>query len=419
MSTIPHSYYYDQPPVPCQTVSPPPPARPPRRRRGGLIFLCALIAIGVLTSVILLLGGVRWTLSLPEGLPDHFPPLFTAPPDGPIDDFMEDASGAPATTVDRAPTGDGTTLSITPAAGGEPLSFQEIYRRNIPSIVSIRGYTADGMSLGTGVVLSEDGYIITNAHVIEGSSSVDILLYDDSTYSALLVGMDSESDLAVLKIDARALTPAQFGDSDQLEVGDVALAIGNPLGEELRGTMTDGIISAINRDVNVDGRNMVLLQTTAALNSGNSGGALINDHGQVIGITTLKMSSYYDTIEGLGFAIPTTTVKEIVDVLIAQGYISGRPTIGITVNTYPVETEDGVSGLQIMDVDPMGNAWDAGLRAGDIILAANGRTVSAMEDLEEIRDQVGVGGTLTLEVLREGERLTFSIELVDRYTLDG
>ena len=423
MSTIPHSYYYDQQPVPCQPVSPPPPVRPPRRRRGGLVFLFVLIAIGVLTSVILLLGGVKWTLALPESLQDSFPSLFTEPPQDFMDDYMEDfmepAPSAAPTTVERAPTGDGTTLTITPAAGGEALSYQEIYRRNIPSIVSIRGYTSDGMSLGTGVVLSEDGYIITNAHVIEGSYEVEILLYDDSTYNALLVGMDTESDLAVLKIDARDLTPAQFGDSDQLQVGDTALAIGNPLGEELRGTMTDGIISAINRDVNVDGRSMVLLQTTAALNSGNSGGALINDHGQVIGITTLKMSSYYDTIEGLGFAIPTTTVKGIVDALIAQGYVSGRPTIGITVNTYPVETEDGATGLQVIEVDPMSNAWDAGVQADDIILAANGRTISAMEDLEEVRDQVGVGGTLTLEILREGETLTISFELVDRYTLDS
>ena len=186
------------------------------------------------------------------------------------------------------------------------------------------------MSLGTGVVMSEDGYIITNSHVIEGCGAVDVVLQDERVFQALLVGQDAQSDLAVLKIACAGLTPAQFGDSTLLEVGDAVAAIGNPLGEELRGTMTDGIISAINRDVNVDGYTMVLLQTTAALNSGNSGGALINDRGQVVGITNLKMRAYDNTVEGLGFAIPTTTVKTVVDALIAHGRVEGRPTIGIT-----------------------------------------------------------------------------------------
>ena len=166
--------------------------------------------------------------------------------------------------------------------------------------------------------MSQDGYIITNSHVIELCSRLSVVLWDDRSYSAALVGRDGQTDLAVLKIDCDGLTPAQFGDSAGIQVGDMAVAIGNPLGDKLRGTMTDGIISAINRDVDVEGRTMTLIQTNAALNSGNSGGALINAFGQVVGITNMKMQSYTTPVEGLGFAIPTATVKTVVDALIAE-----------------------------------------------------------------------------------------------------
>ena len=202
-------------------------------------------------------------------------------------------------------------------------------------------------------------------------------------------------------------------------MGDTALAIGNPLGEELRGTMTDGIISAINRDVNVDGRNMVLIQTTAALNSGNSGGALINEYGQVVGITTLKMSSYADTIEGLGFAIPTTTVKSVVDQLIETGYIPGRPTIGITVNTIPTTVEDGTPGLQVIEVERSSDAWHSGLRSGDIIVEANGTTIASMADLEDVKAGLEVGDTISLRIFRMDRYQVIEVTLVEQYTLDS
>ena len=313
-------YYYDQTgEAPRSTPAPISAGR--RRRWSGaaavLLFLLTMALLGGLTAA----AGL-WSHSRLEELPaladSTWQPL-------PVREELPEE-----TTVDRAPTGDGTTLTISPLPSGGAHSLQEIYRENIASIVSIRGSKGDGMSLGTGVVMSEDGYIITNSHVIEGCGAVDVVLQDERVFQALLVGQDAQSDLAVLKIDCAGLTPAQFGDSTLLEVGDAVAAIGNPLGEELRGTMTDGIISAINRDVNVDGYTMVLLQTTAALNSGNSGGALINDRGQVVGITNLKMRAYDNTVEGLGFAIPTTTVKTVVDALIAHGRVEGRPTIGIT-----------------------------------------------------------------------------------------
>ena len=260
-----------------------------------------------------------------------------------------------------------------------------------------------------------------NYHVIQGSYQVEVLLSDDSVHQALLVGGDQTNDLAVLKIDAQELTPAEFGDSDLLQVGDAALAIGNPLGEELRGTMTDGIISAINRDVNVDGYTMSLLQTTAALNSGNSGGALINDHGQVVGITNLKMEGYDSTVEGLGFAIPTTTVKEVVDALIADGRVENRPTIGITGYTVTAEMAAGFDGPQGVAVQTVREGSDAqmqGILPGDIIVEANGETITTMEQLQALKDSLSVGDVLSLRIWRSGHYLERDVTLVDQYTLD-
>lgn len=321
-------------------------------------------------------------------------------------------------TVERAPVGDGTTLTIVPAPDRTPLTFQEIYQKVIPSIVSIRGVQNEGGSLGTGVVAASNGYIVTNSHVIEGCSKVSVILQDDSTYPARLVGNDADSDLAVLKIEAEDLIPASFGDSSVLQVGDVALAIGNPLGERLRGTMTDGIISAINRDMTVNGKDMVLIQTTAALNSGNSGGALLNTYGQVVGITNMKMSSEYHTVEGLGFAIPSATVKEIADELIAFGFIGGRPTIGITVRAVPPDGELLLAGVRVEAVEKKSDAWTQGVREGDIIVSANGTPTPDGSALNAVKETLGVGDTITLRIYRDGDYLEISVRLVERHDLE-
>lgn len=327
----------------------------------------------------------------------------------------------PPTTVERAqPLGD-FTLTLQPQPNSASLSFQAIYSKVIPSVVSIRGTQETGTSLGTGVVASADGYIITNSHVIEGCSSVDITLWDEREYPAKLVGRDEESDLAVLKIEAQDLIPAEFGNSDSLQVGDVALAIGNPLGEELRGTMTDGIISAINRDLLVDGNSMVLIQTTAALNAGNSGGALLNAYGQVVGITNMKMSSYYDTVEGLGFAIPSTTVKSVSDSLIALGHVGGRPTIGITVRALTEESAQSYGtppGVRVEEVEPASDAFAQGVQVGDVIVQANGTDVTSIEDLNAVKADLGVGDTISLHIYRDGAYLDISVTLVEQYLLE-
>lgn len=402
-------YYYDQQP-PQRT-----PVFSKKRVRIGIIILVALLLlIAFVTAIAVLIDQTR---VLSAG---SYVPSITMPSQGEEFSAGSEATAEPTSTptMAQAVLGDGTQLTLTDEPQGETLSFQEIYQQNINSIVSVQSSTATGASSGTGVIFSEDGYIITNAHVIDGAYEIDILLYDEDTYSAQLVGSDSDSDLAVLKIDAKNLTPAIFGNSDDLEVGDVALAIGNPLGDELIGTMTSGIISAINRDVSVDGNTMVLLQTTAALNSGNSGGALINDQGQVIGITNMKMMSDYATIEGLGFAIPSVTVKEVVDDLIAYGHRVNQPTIGIVVNSYAVILEDGSTGLTVISVEEVSDAFTQGLTPGDIIVEINGQTITSMDVVTAIKADLNVGDTLTCKIWREDEYITIEFDLIDTYMLD-
>lgn len=338
-------------------------------------------------------------------------------------------SGPPETGPSGPPsgkTGTGTTLSVvsapqqteTAAASGE-LPLQEIYRRVIPSVVSITTTVQGGSASGTGIIMSGDGYIITNDHVVEDAVAIQVLTSGSETYAAALVGSDETSDLAVLKIEAASLSPAEFGDSDQMEVGDAVVAIGDPLGKELRGTMTNGIISAINRDLLVDGRKMTLIQTNAALNNGNSGGPLINTYGQVIGINTMKMSSYYSsaTIEGLGFAIPISTAKPIIDELIDKGYVSGRPAIGITGETLPRSAQvyyQLPAGVYVNSVEESSDAYAKGVTTGDIIVAVNGTKISSMEELNAVKSQYSAGDTIKLTIYRQGQTADVEITLMDQ-----
>ena len=272
-------------------------------------------------------------------------------------------------------------------------------------MVSITCRMANSTSTGTGVVLSTEGYIVTNCHVVEGAQNISVLLTDNRKLQARLIGADAVSDLAVLYVDAGDLTPAEFGDSDSLRVGDAVAAIGDPLGPEFRGTMTDGIVSAINRNVMTQGRTMTLIQTNAALNSGNSGGPLLNCYGQVVGINTLKISAFVDQagVEGIGFAIPSTTVKEVVDQLIAQGYVSGRPSLGITgdaVSQLEQKLYRLPAGVLVQDVEAGSCADRGGIVAGDVIQYANKTRVESVEELNSLLYSLTAGDTLELTVYR-------------------
>ena len=423
-------YYYDHTPQddpagttavlsaaePEPTAPPEAPAAPPRRKKDrserGAATLLAVLS--------LLLGGTAVLLAL-RAQPVALEALLPGTVQGQPGVRQSSVELVPAPELRRAPTGDGTVLTLAERPAEAAMSFQDIYKKVSPSVVFIRAATGQGISQGTGVVMSADGYIITNAHVIEGSFRADVVLEDGGQYEALLVGSDAATDLAVLKIDAQGLTPAEFGDSDQMEVGDVVVAIGNPMGEELRGTMTDGILSAINRDMEVEGRQMTLLQTTAALNTGNSGGALINDMGQVIGITNMKLMAYNSTVEGLGFAIPSRTAKTVVDDLIGYGVVKGRPMLGITVRPLTAEERTGRSldhGLWVEQVEEKSDAWTQGIRTGDVLLSANGVELSVNDDLLELKNALAVGETIQFCLWREGETLDITVELVEQYSLE-
>lgn len=317
------------------------------------------------------------------------------------------------TTVDLQQTPDGDSREVE-------MSLQEIYETNIPAVVSISASTGSGSSTGTGVVLSANGYLVTNYHVIRQALAINVTLTDERELRATLVGEDPVSDLAVLRVDAEDLTPAQFGDSDGVRVGDSVVAIGDPLGVELRGTMTDGIVSAISRDVQVDGRVMNLIQTNAALNSGNSGGPLINRFGQVIGINTMKIGTLADSsgVEGLGFAIPSATVKEIVNQLLSQGYVSGRPWLGIEVESFSTFYQRFYrvpKGVYVTDVQAGSPAEAADLRIGDIILAADGSAVTDMDALNTQLYTHAPGDSMTFNVYRNGRQGEVTVTLEEKH----
>lgn len=306
------------------------------------------------------------------------------------------------------------TLELMPEEG-DAMEPGDVYTTLLPSVTTVLGkHDEDNYSVGTGIIFDKKGYIVTNYHVIAGCSDCIVRITDEQggergTYDALLVGGDGDKDLAVLKIDAPELVAASFGISDRLAVGDKVYAIGNPLGLELRNTFTDGIISAINRNVDVDGVTMTLLQTNVALNSGNSGGPLINRYGQVVGINTIKMMSGYDTIEGLGFAIPTSLAVRWVNEIIMYGKVL-EPVLGITVQE-PETLPDGTIGLRIRDVTPDGSGDRAGLQAGDYIVAFNGQTITRMEDILAIRHTLFVGDQVPVRICRDREYLDLIMEM--------
>ncbi len=318
-----------------------------------------------------------------------------------------------------APTGTGKTLDLH-ARKGEDLTLQEIYEQVCPAVVGITTYM-DGLeySWGSGVVFSPDGYIITNTHILQGCDGAKVTFADGGEYEAKLVGADVASDIAVIVVEAEKDLPyARFGRSASLRVGDEVVAIGNPLSPNYAGTMTDGIISAINRNVVYQGHSMTLLQTNAALNEGNSGGPLINGEGQIIGITNMKiMTSYISTVEGIGFAIPSSVVKEIADQLIDKGYVPGEPTIGIVAGAVGREAMaryDLPDGIYVTEVNEGSDAKAKGLLAGDVITAVNGTPVNTVADVNLIKEGMSVGDSLTLTVYRDGESFDMEIKLVDK-----
>ena len=388
--------------------------RPPKRRSGLIALL--LIAVIFLSGIASSLGflNIRLFRQMQEQTPPQDPPSLSFAE-------IEQDSILPRETI-SLPEDSPVTIEIQaspqsaeniPQVGG--MSLQDIYTKNISSVVSISCSLESGASSGTGVVLSSDGYLVTNCHVVENAVAIFATFTDGRELVAQLVGTDKVSDLAVLRVDAQDLVAAEFGDSSAIRVGDLAVAIGDPLGAALRGTMTDGIISAINRDITTGGRTMTLLQTNAALNSGNSGGPLINCYGQVIGINTMKIGDYMNAagVEGLGFAIPSTTVKEIVDQLIAQGYVSGRPDLGIygqDISLLYQRLYDLPQGVYISQVDTDSDAYAQGIRPGDVLVVFNDTRIYTTEDLQASLYSYQAGDVVQVGIYRDGT--TYRVDLI-------
>ncbi len=397
-------------------------------RAAGAILLALLMIVG--SSLVFSQGRETQIIPFDGDFGQEVPGAEESPqpmPENP-DDFFANYYTKVETQksdirVERCPLPVDFQAQLQPAPE-ETLSLQELYARCAPSVVAITGYV-DGMTgynWGTGVILSADGLILTNTHVIENCDRVSVTLYDDRQLDATLVGADAISDVALLKVDAKRLPAAELGQSGDLTVGDRVAAIGNPLGETFRSTLTDGIISAIERGIQYNGRSMTLLQTNTAINEGNSGGALFNMYGQVIGVTNMKMMSSYSSIEGIGFAIPSATVRQVVNLLVQYGEVRGRPSIGITVGVIPDtarEEYDLPEGLYVSDVVKESDAAAKGVRTGDIITQVNHTPVTTTEEISRMKDALEVGDTMLFTIWRDGETLELEIALMDTNDIYG
>jgi len=363
-----------------------------RKHRLGLwIFLiCLAIAAGLAAVVY------------------FWPEQEVTPPAGSEETYSDDLTAPVKIPVCEPESG--VRMALT-EGHEKALTAQEIYAKVNPAVVTVIVQLKSSVSIGTGVLFTSDGYLMTNYHVVAGGLDCSVALDTGKTYDAKYVAGDSANDIAVLKVEASGLPTAEFGDSDDLEVGDAVYAIGNPLGVELRGTFTDGIVSAINRDVQVDDRTMNLIQTNAALNSGNSGGPLINRYGQVVGINTIKMSSAYSSIEGLGFALPTASVQNLVNDLLAYGRVLPEPVLGISVSQIGTTLPDGTVGVEVFSVEAGSAAAKAGVQKGDFVIRADGTAITASRDLLRIRRRFNVGDQMTLTVYRDGKYLDFTLNL--------
>lgn len=316
-----------------------------------------------------------------------------------------------------------SVIALNSVETGKELTAAEVYAQNVRSTVGITtsittnfwGYQTVNAASGSGFIVTDDGYILTNYHVVEGANSITVSMYEGETYDAELVGYDASNDVAVLKIEAEGLTPVVLGDSDNLNVGDNVVAIGNPLGE-LTFSLTSGAISSLNRNITMsNGSTMNLMQTDCAINSGNSGGALFNMYGEVIGITNAKYSSSGSSkasIDNIGFAIPINLAWEIAQSIIEKGYVS-TPYIGVTVSDVGQQFQNyGLpQGAAIQSVQENSPAAEAGLQPNDIITHINEEKIIGYAQLSQYIREAGVGGQLKLTVFRQGETLEITVTI--------
>ena len=343
------------------------------------------------------------------------------------------AAGAGVTAAVKSHSGSGTaTVNVSDRTasqvvlksvdGKTELTDAENYAANVNSVVSINcsattnyfGQTVESASSGSGFILTQDGFVVTNHHVIDGATSVKVSLYDGESYDATVIGSDSDYDIAVLKIDATGLAPVTLGDSSLLNVGDHVLAVGNPLGE-LTFSASEGIASSVNRTINVSGIPFNMIQVTCAVNPGNSGGPLFNAYGEVVGIVSAKYSgtassSSSETVEGLGFAIPINDVLAMIEDIMTNGYVTDKAYMGIVPNTLTAQMAmqyryDISEGVFISYVEENSPASEAGLQMGDVITAIDGKSIASYEELVAAKKGYSAGDTSTLTIYRAGKTM--------------
>ena len=333
------------------------------------------------------------------------------------DQLTGSGSGNPSvlkqSVVNTSSEADDGSTTLADVVSATENSVVEVTTEIVETNAFMQQYTASGA--GSGVIVTSDGYIVTNNHVIEDASRITVTLKNGESYDAELVGTDETTDLAVLKIDATDLQSATLGDSDSIQVGEMAVAIGNPLGE-LGGTVTEGIISALDREITIDGQQMTLLQTDAAVNPGNSGGGLFNSKGELIGIVNAKTSS--SGIEGLGFAIPINTAKPVIEDLIENGYVTGRIKMGVSF--LDIQDQDTAMryrvnslGTYVYQVNDGSDAEKAGLQTGDRVVSIDGTEVTSSSQIKEMMNDYSVGDQMEMVVERDGQNLTLTITFTE------
>lgn len=366
-----------------------------RKVRLAISFACVILATSIITSAV---SYSIW---------DFY---------GSKSKNTENSSVSQSSTLTQ--TSNSNSINIATSGENEALTISQINKKVSASIVyigveitaaNVFGQQETGTGSGSGIVLTKDGYILTNFHVIDGAKSITIKLVNQKEYTAKVIGKDSKTDLAVLKIDATDLNAATFGDSSKVEVGDLAVAIGNPLGT-VDGTLTVGVISALNRTVTIDNLSMNLMQTDAAVNPGNSGGALVNSYGEVIGIVNAKTSAV--GIEGLGYAIPINETKIIIDELMNNGYVTGRLKIGISTKDITADLADYYSlpvGIYVEAVEPGSAAEKAGIVAKDVIIGVDGKDVFTSAELSTIKDSHKVGDSIKILINRGGKETSVTL----------
>ncbi len=345
-------------------------------------------------------------------------------------DWSSASGGGTALSQDKD-SGEKISVPLNNVAYSQGVSIPQVVKEVAPSIVGIRttitsrrsGFFGENLVQrgpeGSGIIIGKEGHIMTNYHVVEYADpkkglsqnvALEVFLPDERQAKGQFIGGDEKTDLAVIKIDLDNLPAARLGDSSKLEVGELAIAIGNPLGMEFAGSVTAGIISALNRKVEVDGKTLNLIQTDAAINPGNSGGALVNSKGEVIGINTVKIST--SGVEGLGFAIPINDAKPIVNQLIMFGHVKGRPALGIEgmeVTRYISMVYDLPMGVYITRVIPGSGADNAGIRRGDVIVRLAGEEIATLNDLENVKSKYKAGDAVDVEIVRNGKKMTLKL----------